>query len=74
METIVAIGAGQMKTFETLSIDKRIVELTGKSQPKALFIPTASEDAEGYWHTFDRVYGQRLGCKTNVLYLKTKTQ
>ena len=45
---IVAIGGGELKDLETLEIDKRIVELTGKTRPKALFIPTASGDAVGY--------------------------
>ena len=42
---IVAIGGGEIREMETAAIDKRIIELTGKTQPKALFIPTASSDA-----------------------------
>jgi dipeptidase E len=66
---IVAIGGGEIKILETLKIDREIVRLTGKSAPKALFIPTASEDADGYWKTFQKIYKGRLGCKTDVLLL-----
>ena len=38
---IVATGGGELKLLETADIDKRIVELTEKPRPKALFIPTA---------------------------------
>ena len=69
MGKIVAIGGGEIKDLETLRIDKEVVKLTGKSTPKALFIPTASNDAEGYWETFKKVYGNKLGCETDVLYL-----
>ncbi|MFQ5621295.1 MAG: Type 1 glutamine amidotransferase-like domain-containing protein, partial [Candidatus Nanoarchaeia archaeon] len=69
MGKIVAIGGGEIKNFETLSIDRAITKLTGKKKPKALFIPTASGDAEGYWQTFQKVYGKRLGCRTDKLFL-----
>ena len=69
LKKLVAIGGGEIKNLDTLSIDKEIVRLTGKKNPKALFIPTASNDAQGYWETFQEVYGNKLGCKTQVLYL-----
>jgi dipeptidase E len=69
MGKIVAIGGGEIKDLDTLPIDREIVKLTGKQNPKALFIPTASNDAEGYWQTFQKVYGEMLGCKPEVLYL-----
>ena len=69
MPKIVAIGGGELKDLDTLLIDKEIVKLTGKKHPKALFIPTGSGDAEGYWQTFQKVYGKKLGCRTDVLYL-----
>jgi dipeptidase E len=69
MGKIVAIGGGEIKDLETLPLDKEIIRLTGKRHPRALFIPTASGDAEGYWKTFQEVYGKKLGCRTNVLYL-----
>ena len=66
---IVAIGGGEIRELETAAIDKRIVELTGKTRPKALFIPTASSDAPGYIETFEKVYGEHLGCQTRTLTL-----
>jgi dipeptidase E len=72
MGHIVAIGGGEISQLETLEIDKRIVEITGKVRPNALFIPTASGEPSEYCHTFEEVYGKRLGCKTDVLFLTTK--
>jgi dipeptidase E len=69
MRKIVAIGGGELRNLETLPIDKEIVKLTGKKHPKALIIPTASNDSGKYWETFKNVYGKKLGCKTRVLYL-----
>lgn len=39
---IVAIGGGEIKDRETLKIDRFIVDLAGKSSPRALFIPAAN--------------------------------
>ena len=58
-----------MAEGETLPIDRRVVELTGKSRPRALFIPTASSDSREYWLGFQHTYGETLGCETDVLYL-----
>ena len=69
MGKLVAIGGGEMAERETLAIDKEIVSLTGKDRPNALFIPTASGDSPEYWQSFQEVYGQELGCETDVLYL-----
>ena len=69
MPKIVAIGGGELRNLDTLLIDKEIVKLTGKKHPRALFIPTGSGDSEGYWQTFQKVYGKKLGCRTDVLYL-----
>lgn len=69
MQRIVAIGGGELKTFGTLSIDKEIIRLTRKRCPKTLFVPTASGDSEKYWKTFKKVYGDKLKCRTDVLYL-----
>ena len=66
---IVAIGGGELKMLETADIDKRIIELTGKTRPKALFIPTASGDPDGYVETFEACYGKHFGCQTRVLKL-----
>lgn len=69
---IVAIGGGELDVLETEAIDRRIVELTGKTRPKALFIPTASGDAPGYIDTFGKRYGDHFGCRTRVLELVRK--
>jgi dipeptidase E len=65
---IVAIGGGDMGAGQTLPLDARIVELTGKPTPNALFLPTASFDAPGYYERFAEIYGA-LGCTTEPLYL-----
>lgn len=70
---IVAIGGGELKDFETLPIDKMIKKLSGKTRPVALFIPTASSDAPGYWNSFKNIYGKKLGCRTDVLFLLKKS-
>lgn len=66
---IVAVGGGEISEQETATIDRRIIELTGKTQPKALFIPTASSDAPGYIDTFEAYYGGHFGCQTRILTL-----
>jgi dipeptidase E len=69
MRKIIAIGGGELKDLETLAIDREILRLTGKKKPKALFIPTASGDPPEYVDTFNQVYGDELGCKTDALLL-----
>lgn len=66
---IVAIGGGEIKDHDTLSIDKHILELTGKSKPTLLFLPTASGDAQGYWEVVQSVFEEKLGAETSVLML-----
>lgn len=73
MGSIVAIGGGAIRTLATEPLDREIVGLTGKSRPHALLIPTASSDAPDYLAVFDRVYGARLGCTTDVLHLLGST-
>ena len=47
---VVAIGGGgPIKKRGTLAIDRQILCLSGKKNPRLLFIPTASSDAEDYW-------------------------
>jgi len=70
--TIVAIGGGEMRKLETLPIDREIVRLGAKRRPRALLVPTASGDSEGYWETFRAVYGDKLGCRTDVLWTLKK--
>ncbi len=69
---IIAIGGGSLKKKETLAIDRYIVKLTGKESPRALFIPTASNDPVDYCEAFDHIYGVLLGCRTDHLLLYNK--
>jgi dipeptidase E len=69
MKKLVAIGGGNMKTFETLEIDKQIVALANKHNPKVLFIPTAGNDEPHRFDDFNKIYRNILGCDTDVLYL-----
>lgn len=73
VKKIVAIGGGEIRNSETLAIDKEIIRLTQKKRPKLLFIPTASSDSEGYFKGVDSYFGEKLGCKTDVLYLLKET-
>lgn len=76
MKKIVAIGGGEIGRpgypIETTQIDKEIIRLTGKKNPKLLFVPTASSDSESYYETIEKYFGKKLGCKTDVLYLINK--
>ena len=73
MKKIVAIGGGEIGRpgypIETEKIDREIIRLTGKKHPKALLLPTASKDSLVYWETFQKYYGKKLGCRTEVLFL-----
>jgi len=66
---IVAIGGGELEAKQTLPLDELVVALTQKDRPHALFIPTASGDAQNYCDTFERIYGRTLGCRTACLRL-----
>ncbi len=71
---IIAIGGGNLRKKETLAIDQCIVQLTQKRSPRVLFIPTASGDSKNYCNTFDTVYRDLLGCKTDHLLLYRRPQ
>lgn len=66
---IVAIGGGEIRTRGTAAIDREIIRLSGKKNPKLLFIPTASSDSERYWKHVQEYFGKFLKCKLDVLYL-----
>lgn len=72
MRKIVAIGGGEIGRpgfpVETTAIDKEIIKLSGRKNPRLLFIPTASSDSEGYRKTVEAHFG-RLGCKIDALNL-----
>ncbi|MBU1055663.1 MAG: peptidase E [Proteobacteria bacterium] len=62
MAVFVLIGGGELRDLETLKIDESIVQLSNTTNPKLLFIPTASHDSEGYIKTIEEVFGEKLGC------------
>jgi dipeptidase E len=66
---IVAIGGGLIRTRGTAAIDREIIRLSGKKNPKLLFIPTASSDSGVYWKRVQKYFGNFLKCKTDVLFL-----
>lgn len=54
---------------ETIELDRHIVSMTGKANPRALFLPTASFDSRDYWEQFQFIYAGSLGCSVDVLFL-----
>jgi len=71
MKRIVAIGGGEIGRpgykIETREIDLEIIKLSGKKNPKVLFIPTASNNSTGYVSVFQNYYGKDLGCVVDSL-------
>ena len=61
MKKIIAIGGGEIGRLgvknETLAIDREIVALSEKKNPKLLFIPTASGDAYAYLASVENHFG-----------------
>jgi len=68
-KTIVAIGGGKIGSRATLAIDREIIRLSNKKNPKLLFIPTASSDSETYWERVQNYFGDFLKCRTDALFL-----
>lgn len=77
MPKIVAIGGGEIgrpgQPVETTAIDEEIIELSGKKHPRLLLLPTASSDSPLYFKVVKKHFGDRLGCRTDVLYLIGQT-
>ncbi len=71
-KAIVAIGGGEIRTRGTAAIDREIIRLSNKKNPKLLFIPTASSDSERYCKHVRDYFGGFWNCKTDVLYLIEK--
>lgn len=76
-KTIIAIGGGEIgrikvyedghreeKPIETIVIDKKIIELTGKEHPTLVFIGAASGDNPAYFTAVKNHFENRLGVKT----------
>ena len=69
MKKLVCIGGGEIPRYkngvilpyETKEIDEEIVRLSGKSNPKFLFISIASSNPEVYFEAIKKVY-ENLGC------------
>lgn len=76
MKKIVAIGGGEIGRpgypTDIVKIDKEIIKLTGKKNPKLLFLPTASSDSEFYCEVVKKYFGKKLGCQIDILYLVNK--
>ena len=69
-KNLVLIGGGEIKgwnfetkdsnqeLYQTENIDKNIVELSNKENPKMLFIGTASREREGYFEAIKNIYSK----------------
>ena len=70
---IVAIGGGETGRYgpvvRTTAIDREIVRLSGKREPRLLFLPTASAGHEKYCEAIYRQFSKKLGCKVDILLL-----
>lgn len=66
MSTLFAIGGGEIADGETRAIDEAILAATDAEDPRVLFVPTASGDAEGYVENFEAYYGDELGAEVEV--------
>ncbi len=84
-KTIIAIGGGEIgrikihddghqeqKPIETMVIDKKIIELTGKEHPVMVFIGAASDDNPAYITAVTNHFEGRLGIKVINLNLTEK--
>ena len=71
IKKIIAIGGGNVRKNETLLIDQEIVSVSGKKEPKLLFIPTASLDDVAYIKIIDEHF-TKLGCVVDTLCLITQ--
>ncbi|MBP5593285.1 MAG: Type 1 glutamine amidotransferase-like domain-containing protein [Clostridia bacterium] len=71
MGTIYAIGGGELKTKETLTLDSELAKVAKKHaaglRARALFIPTASRDHLPYYNSFHKIYTGVFDIKTDVV-------
>lgn len=67
---IIAIGGGELKSKETLEIDRYIANLAreraGENRPYGLFIGTASHDSMPYFNSFKKTYTSVFNIKADV--------
>lgn len=66
MGKIVAISGGDL--ISTDNLNRYAIQLTGKTNPNILFIPTASEDANGYIENIKQYYDKHK-CQVESLCL-----
>ncbi|AIK37335.1 peptidase S51 family protein [Bacillus pseudomycoides] len=64
---LAVIGGGYLEQTDHFHINQRLIELTGKQSPRVLFIPTASNDDEGYIKEFRETFEKQLGCDVHIL-------
>ena len=67
---IIAIGGGEIRSKETLEIDRYIATLarerSGEKRPYGLFIGTASHDSMPYFNSFRKTYTSVFDIKADV--------
>ena len=63
---IVGISGGDLQSTD--SLNRYALQLTKKACTNVLFVPTASDDAEGYIEKIEKYY-DGLGSRVDVLYL-----
>ncbi len=67
---IIAIGGGEIRSKETLEIDRYIASLAreraGERRPYGLFIGTASHDSMPYFNSFRKTYTSVFDIKADV--------
>lgn len=72
MRKLIAVGGGDDAPGDfpkkgVFIFDKEIVKLSGKKNPRFLFIGTATKDWQGYADVIKSYFGKRLGCEIDVL-------
>lgn len=71
MGKLILIGGGEngyhKDRYETEAIDREIVALSGKKQPRFLFIGLANGNPDGYYGAMRRIFARRFGCRTEYL-------
>ncbi len=70
MGKIFAVGGGHWRLgerYETAVFDRRIIELTGKSNPNFLFIGLAKRAEERHFDVMEAIYGGMYGCAADEL-------
>ncbi|MGH3588045.1 MAG: Type 1 glutamine amidotransferase-like domain-containing protein, partial [Pseudonocardia sp.] len=67
--TVLALGGGgfSMSDDGTSALDDHLLDLTGRSNPRVCFVPTASGDADDYSRRFEDAFAGRA--RTSVLSL-----